>query len=169
MGRKASTLFSVCRNKSNFIRMNSTGSLTNGPSNSSSVNSKDSASAGSSGSSGTLGVLPPQSQVLDKKRLQELVKEVDPNEQLDEDVEELLLHIADDFIEQTVAASCALARHRKANSVDVRDVQHVLERNFNMWVPGFGTEDIRSSHRRSAMSESHKSRMALIRKTLKKY
>ena len=40
------------------------------------------------------------SQVLDKKRLQELVKEVDPNEQLDEDVEELLLHIADDFIEQ---------------------------------------------------------------------
>ena len=38
-----------------------------------------------------------------------------------------------------------------------------------MWVPGFGTEDIRSSHRRSAMSESHKSRMALIRKTLKKY
>ena len=38
--------------------------------------------------------------MLDKKRLQELVKEVDPNEQLDEDVEELLLHIADDFIEQ---------------------------------------------------------------------
>ena len=38
--------------------------------------------------------------MLDKKRLQELVKEVDPNEQLDKDVEELLLHIADDFIEQ---------------------------------------------------------------------
>ena len=30
------------------------------------------------------------------------------------------------FTHQTVAASCALARHRKANSVDVRDVQHVL-------------------------------------------
>lgn len=38
-----------------------------------------------------------------------------------------------------------------------------------MWIPGFGTEDIRGGHRRSAMSESHKSRMALIRKTLKKY
>ena len=34
---------------------------------------------------------------------QELVKEVDAHEQLDEDVEELLLHIADDFIEQTVS------------------------------------------------------------------
>jgi len=39
-------------------------------------------------------------EVLDKKRLQELVKEVDPNEQLDEDVETMLLQIADDFIEQ---------------------------------------------------------------------
>lgn len=37
-----------------------------------------------------------------------------------------------------------------------------------MWIPGFGTEDIRGN-RRSAMSESHKSRMALIRKALKKY
>ena len=40
------------------------------------------------------------SEVLDRKRLQELVKEVDPNEQLDEDVETMLLQIADDFIEQ---------------------------------------------------------------------
>ena len=55
--------------------------------------------------------------------LQELVKEVDPHEQLDEDVEELLLQIADDFIEQTVVASCALAKHRKSPNVDVRDVQ----------------------------------------------
>ena len=62
-------------------------------------------------------------EVLDKKRLQELVKEVDPHEQLDEDVEELLLQIADDFIEQTVVASCALAKHRKSPNVDVRDVQ----------------------------------------------
>ena len=65
--------------------------------------------------------------------LQELVKEVDPHEQLDEDVEELLLQIADDFIEQTVVASCALAKHRKSPNVDVRDVQMVLEKNFNMW------------------------------------
>ena len=39
-------------------------------------------------------------EVLDKKRLQELVKEVDPNEQLDDEVENMLLQIADDFIEQ---------------------------------------------------------------------
>ena len=57
---------------------------------------------------------------------------------------------------------------RKANSVDVKDVQMVLERNWNMWIPGFGTEDVRP-YKRSATTEAHKARMALIRKALKKY
>jgi len=107
-------------------------------------------------------------QVLDRKRLQELVKEVDPNEQLDEDVEDLLLHIADDFIEQTITAACSLAKHRKATGVDVKDVQFVLERNWNMYIPGFGGDDLKQ-HKKSAMNESHKSRLALIRKTMRKY
>ena len=42
------------------------------------------------------------------------------------------------------------------------------ERNWNMWIPGFGSEDLRH-HKRSALNEAHKSRLALIRKTLKKY
>lgn len=51
------------------------------------------------------------------------MREVDPNEQLDEEVEELLLQIADDFIESTVNASCQLAKHRQATALDVTDVQ----------------------------------------------
>merc|ERR1712112_722540 len=109
-----------------------------------------------------------ESQVLDKKRLTELVKEVDPAEQLDDDVEDVLLQIADDFIEQTVSQACALAKHRKAGTIDVKDVQIVLERSWNMWIPGFGTEDIRP-YKRSATTEAHKQRMAVIRKALKKY
>ena len=62
-------------------------------------------------------------QVLTRGRLQDLVREVDPNEQLDEEVEELLLQIADDFIESTVNASCQLAKHRQATALDVTDVQ----------------------------------------------
>merc|ERR1719292_98614 len=100
-----------------------------------------------------------ESQVLDKKRLNELVKEVDPAEQLDDEVEDVLLQIADDFIEQTVSQACSLAKHRKANTIDVRDVQIVLERSWNMWIPGFGTEDIRP-YKRSATTEAHKQRMA---------
>merc|ERR1719182_825769 len=93
-----------------------------------------------------------ESQVLDKKRLNELVKEVDPSEQLDEDVEDVLLQIADDFIEQTVSQACALAKHRKAGTIDVKDVQIVLERSWNMWIPGFGAEEIKPQ-RRSANTE----------------
>lgn len=61
--------------------------------------------------------------MLTKPRLQELVREIDPTEQLDEEVEELLLQIADDFIENTVNAACLLAKHRKVSKVEVKDVQ----------------------------------------------
>ena len=57
---------------------------------------------------GSLDSAGSSSEVLDRKRLQELVKEVDPNEQLDEDVETMLLQIADDFIEQVFFLSLAL-------------------------------------------------------------
>ena len=62
-------------------------------------------------------------QILTRPRLQDLVREVDPTEQLDEEVEELLLQMADDFVESTVGAACLLAKHRKASTVDVKDVQ----------------------------------------------
>jgi len=109
-----------------------------------------------------------ESQVLDRNRLNELVKEVDPSEQLDEEVEEVLLQIADDFIEQTVTQACALAKHRKAATIDVRDVQMVLERTWNMWIPGFGAQELRP-YKRSATSEAHRQRLAVIKKALKKY
>jgi len=106
--------------------------------------------------------------VLDKKRLQELVKEVDPLEQLDEDVEEMLLQIADDFIDNVVTSSCQIAKHRKANTVEVKDVQLHLERNWNMWIPGFGSDELKP-FKKASTTEAHKQRMALIKKTLKKY
>ena len=101
-------------------------------------------------------------------RLAELVKEVDPTEQLDEEVQDILLQIADDFIEQTVTQACALAKHRKAPTIDARDVQLVLERNWNMWIPGFGAQELRP-YKRSAASEAHRQRLAVIKKALKKY
>lgn len=106
--------------------------------------------------------------VLDKKRLQDLMKEVDPLEQMDDDVEEMLMQIADDFIDNVVSASCQIAKHRKSNTVEVKDVQLHLERNWNMWIPGFGAEDLKV-YKKSATTDAHKQRLALIKKTLKKY
>ncbi|XP_041351396.1 transcription initiation factor TFIID subunit 12-like [Gigantopelta aegis] len=114
------------------------------------------------------GVASGEGRVLDKRRLQELVKEVDPLEQLDDDVEEVMLQIADDFIDNVVTAACQIAKHRKSNTLEVKDVQLHLERNWNMWVPGFGSEEVRPL-KKSTVTEAHKQRLALIRKTLKKY
>ncbi|XP_049782135.1 transcription initiation factor TFIID subunit 12 isoform X1 [Schistocerca cancellata] len=112
--------------------------------------------------------LPHKTNVLTKARLQDLVKEFDPSEQLDEEVEDVLLEIADDFVESAVTAACLLAKHRKANTIEVKDVQLYLERDWNMWQPGFGMEELRP-YKRTAVTEAHKQRLALIRKAVKKY
>lgn len=94
-------------------------------------------------------------QVLTKQRLQDLVKEVDPNEQLDDDVEELLLQVADDFIENVVTTSCLLAKHRKSSVLETKDVQLSLEKNWNMWIPGFGAEELQP-YKKASSTEAHK-------------
>jgi transcription initiation factor TFIID subunit 12 len=109
----------------------------------------------------------PEPKVLDKRRITDLLKEVDPLEQLDDDAEELLLQIADDFIDNVVTASCQMARHRKSSTVEVKDVQLHLERHWNLWIPGFGSDELRP-YKKAATTEAHKQRMALIKKTMKK-
>ncbi|XP_049282193.1 transcription initiation factor TFIID subunit 12 [Anopheles funestus] len=131
------------------------------------VSSGTGSAAGTTSSSGSSGT-DSTTQLLTKPRLQELVREIDPTEQLDEEVEELLLQIADDFVENTVNAACLLAKHRKVPKVEVRDVQLHLERNWNMWIPGFGTDELRP-YKRATVTEAHKQRLALIRKAIKKY
>ena len=75
---------------------------------------------------------PQTTTALNKNKLHELTKEVDPQEVLDEDVENLLLHIADDFIEKTIISACGLAKHRKANTINVSDVQvEILSKIFH--------------------------------------
>lgn len=96
-----------------------------------------------------------------KQRIQDLVNEVDPDEQLDEDVEEVLLEIADEFIENVVSSACAIAKHRNSNSLEVDDVKLYLERKYKIWIPGFGES---KPIPKKFSNEAHKQRMALINK-----
>jgi len=100
-------------------------------------------------------------QSLTCQRLQDLVNEVDPDEQLDEDVEEVLLDIADEFIENVVSSACAIAKHRNSTALEVEDVKLYLERKYKIWIPGFGES---KSIPKKFSSEAHRQRMALINK-----
>ena len=44
----------------------------------------------------------------------------------------MMLQIADDFIDNVVTAACQLAKHRHANTVEVKDVQLHLGRVLNV-------------------------------------
>ena len=82
--------------------------------------------------------------LLSKRKLQDLVKSIDPDERLEPDVEELLMEVADEFIDSVLQQSCKIARHRKGQMLEVRDVQLHLERNWNIRIPGYSSEELRS-------------------------
>jgi len=106
--------------------------------------------------------------ILTKARLNDLVRDADPTLTLDDEVEEALLAYTDDFVDCVLNSAAMIAKHRHANTIEVKDVQQLLNRNYGIWTPGFGTDELRP-YKRTLAAESHKQRLALIRKALKKY
>ncbi|KJE92420.1 hypothetical protein CAOG_03397 [Capsaspora owczarzaki ATCC 30864] len=76
-----------------------------------------------------------------RTNLANIAHQIDPYERLDDDVQELLLDMADEFIESVASFACRLARHRQSNTLDVKDVASHLERNWNINVPGYNATD----------------------------
>ncbi|CCK71880.1 Taf12p KNAG_0I00890 [Huiozyma naganishii CBS 8797] len=98
--------------------------------------------------------------VLSKRKLRELVRTVGVDEGdgetvMDGDVEQLLLDLADDFVSDVTAFACRLAKHRGSDSLEARDVQLHLERNWNIRLPGYATDEIRSTRKWNGTSAYH--------------
>ncbi|KAJ1654714.1 Transcription initiation factor TFIID subunit 12 [Dispira simplex] len=103
----------------------------------------------------------PSTRMLSKRKIQELVAQIDPAERLEPEVEDMLCEIADEFIESVTSFACQLAKHRKSRVLEAKDVQLHLERNWNIRIPGFAAERIRSL-RKSIVHPTHQQRMQSI-------
>ncbi|XP_059646709.1 transcription initiation factor TFIID subunit 12 isoform X2 [Cornus florida] len=82
--------------------------------------------------------------ILSKRSIQELVSQIDPSERLDPEVEDILVDIADEFVESITTFGCSLAKHRKSTTLEAKDILLHLERNWNMTLPGFRGDEIKS-------------------------
>lgn len=89
---------------------------------------------------------------LQKRKLADLVSTVGVDEGdgktgIDGNVEELLLDLADEFIHSVTSFACRLAKHRKVDSIEAKDIQLHLERNWNIKIPGYAMDEIRSTRK----------------------
>lgn len=87
-----------------------------------------------------------------RRSIQDLVSSVDPNVRIEPEVEDLLLSIADEFIDSVTNFGCRLAKHRGADTLEVRDLQLHLERNHNIRIPGFASDETRLSLSQSTVA-----------------
>ncbi|XP_018645675.1 alpha(1,3)fucosyltransferase,putative [Schistosoma mansoni] len=104
--------------------------------------------------------------VFTSSSLTELLTEFEPHLQLDPDVEEVITNLANEFIVNCAEKAQQLALHRGISNVEAKDVVFCMERDWNVIVPGFATEE--RLVRKNFTAEAHKQRLALIKKQIKK-
>jgi len=74
-----------------------------------------------------------------RERLNQILKEVDPNAELSPEVEEILLQLSLRFVQSTTEFASKLAIHRGSNKLNVADLRLYVEKVLGMKIPGFSS------------------------------
>mmetsp|Transcript_24378 Transcript_24378/g.83340 ORF Transcript_24378/g.83340 Transcript_24378/m.83340 type:complete len:139 (-) Transcript_24378:1325-1741(-) len=108
----------------------------------------------------------PVTHVLSRSSLKQILARPTSGEVFEPEVEAALLSVADDFVDEVISASCLLARHRKSDSLEVKDVATHLDVKWGMTIPGFSTEDLQTLKRPLASNDNHSRRLQATRRVL---
>uniref|UniRef100_A0A0D9V805 Transcription initiation factor TFIID subunit 12 domain-containing protein n=1 Tax=Leersia perrieri TaxID=77586 RepID=A0A0D9V805_9ORYZ len=103
--------------------------------------------------------------LLSKRSIHELVSQIDPSERLDPEVEDVLIDIAEDFVESVATFACSLAKHRKSSTLEAKDVLLHAERSWNITLPGFSGDEIKL-YKKPHVNDIHRERLTLIKKSM---
>jgi transcription initiation factor TFIID subunit TAF12 len=111
------------------------------------------------------------SSLLGKRKLADLVTQIDPTQRVDPDVHEFLMDLSDEFVESATRFACQLARHRQGKTLEVRDLQLYLESHYRLRVPGFFSTtnesiDIVVARRKPNPIHAHQTRIAAVKKAI---
>lgn len=52
--------------------------------------------------------------------------------------------MADSFVDDIIHNACRLAKERGSKHMEIRDIQMVLERKYNIRVPGYSSDELRT-------------------------
>jgi transcription initiation factor TFIID subunit 12 len=67
---------------------------------------------------------------------------------------QVLLELADEFIDSCIEFGCRLAKHRKARKLEVQDIQFHLGREYDINIPGFSSDAIRMDRLRNELKSA---------------
>ena len=76
-------------------------------------------------------------------KIADLVKSIDPTLTIEPAAEEQVLLLVDDFIDKVVKQSMRLAGHRSSKTLDVSEIQLILDQQWGIRVPGLGPPQLR--------------------------
>ncbi|CAD6188525.1 unnamed protein product [Caenorhabditis auriculariae] len=114
--------------------------------------------------------------VLEKVKLDQLVKQVNPNTVLEENVKDALIEYADEMVDELVEKVCHLVKNRGSDKILARDVEFVLKNKYQMPTVPRAAVNIYGGNPagevpdpRNVSLEAHRQRQAMLKKQSKRF